>query len=31
MTGGMVFTVGNLAPDGDPVQGKILGKHIFDI
>ena len=27
----MVFTVGNLSPDIDPLQKEILSEHIFDI
>ena len=27
----MVFTIGNLSPDIDPLQKEILGEHILDI
>ena len=31
MPGRVIFTVGNLALDIDPVHHEILGEHIFDI
>ena len=31
MTGGMVFTVGNLAPDGDPVPAKVAVNEAVEL